>query len=119
MSCAGNCTADLFIGGTQPKFKFTVRPNSVRQIDSEISNLDIAASCGDNFSSANNTWVDVSAAHISICGFNFSEYSLDFTDSQDAFVIDINVTIPVDAPPTPFSGNASSAQFTFDAESSA
>jgi len=123
MTCSGNCTAAQFIGGTSPKFKFTVRPNSGRAINSEMGTLDSSASCNNLFGVAsyaglNNLWTDVTTTSIGLCGEDYAgNYTMDFTDSQDAFVVDINVSIPVDAPATSYGGAASSAVFTFSAVS--
>jgi len=123
MTCSGNCTAAQFIGGTDPTFSFLVRPNSVRLINSEAGSTDSAASCNNLFgigtyAGLDNSWTTVSTTSIGLCGGDYNgNYTMDFTDTQDAFVVDINVSIPADAPATSYDGAASSAVFTFSAVS--
>ena len=126
-SCSGNCTAASFIGGTNPAFQLRVKGAFFRNVSSQTN--DTAASCqsyNDGSSAAvfngwnistnpEGTYVDIgSFQNATLCG-NTTHFPLDFQSGQDAGVIDVNVSIPTDAPATPV---ASSATFTFTAMSS-
>jgi len=126
-SCSGNCTAASFIGGTNPAFQLRVKGAFFRNVSSQTN--DTAASCqsyndgsstvrfnGWNISTnPEGTYVDIgSFQNATLCG-NTTHFPLDFQSGQDAGVIDVNVSIPTDAPTTPV---ASSATFTFTAMSS-
>src|SRR3989344_711146 len=113
--CAFNCTADSLVGGTKPMFEIKWTANNVSAQSGEVGSLDTHASCGGR-GKLNSTYENISAAGKFICGNSSANYSLDFNNSQDAFVVDINLTIPVDAP---FTNVARSAVFTFNASSSA
>ena len=108
-TCAGNCTAALFIGGTSPVFSIRTMNNSFAGQTGEVSTADTNPAC---FNLLNLTqYTAVSAAGAWLCGNN-SIYPLDFTDSQDAIVVDLNVSVPVDAP----TGSQKNASFTFNAQ---
>jgi len=109
--CAFNCTAATLIGGTKPGFEIKWTANSAAAQAGEVGSLDSTASCEGKF---NATYENVTAAGKFICGNASGNYSLDFNNALDAFVVDINLTIPVDAPNT---GGARSAVFTFNATS--
>ena len=114
-TCVGNCTGVLFVGGgTNPKFEIKTTANSVGgpTQTGETSTADTVASCvGFGFNGYNfTTYKDVSANGDWLCGNN-TNFPLDFTDTQDAFVVDLNVSVPVDAP----TGSQKSAIFTFNA----
>src|SRR3989344_7604515 len=126
-SCSGNCTSASFIGGTNPAFQLRVKGAFFRNVSSQTN--DTSASCqsyNDGSSAAvfngwnistnpEGTYVDVgSFQNATLCG-NTTHFPLDFQSGQDAGVIDVNVSIPTDAPATPV---ASSATFTFTAMSS-
>lgn len=129
-SCDGSCTAAEFIGGTAPNF-------SMRVFSTFLSNqsggaaADTTASCTGFFDRIFNGW-NISAGGLitantpegryieigsnqnrTLCG-NTSHFALNFADSSDEAVIDINVSIPADAP----TGAQKTATFTFNAISS-
>lgn len=122
MTCTGNCTAAQFIGGSNPTFRFSVQNNDLRAIDAEIGALDTQPSCDAAKFGAGllytgiTTWTDVSTSNVGLCGQDHAgNYTLDFTDSQDAFAVDIAISIPVDAPS--MNNIARAATFTFSAVS--
>ncbi len=112
-TCAGNCTGALFVGGgTNPKFELKATNNFAASQAGETSTADTVASCvGFQFAGYNfTTYKDISAGGDWLCG-NSTNFPLDFTDTQDAFVVDLNVSVPVDAP----TSSQKSAVFTFNA----
>ncbi len=124
-TCAGSCIASTFIGGTSPAFEMRATANSVAGQSGETSTADTEASCNEirfggwNFSNTTETnneavYQPVIATGGWLCG-NETNYPLDFTDARDAGVVDINVSIPVDAA----TGSVQTATFTFTATSSA
>ncbi len=131
-SCSGSCNAAEFIGGTAPNLSIKVTRNSVALQTGEAGATDSVASClayanyyfgGWNISAsgapptANTpeaTYFELgSNQNRTLCG-NTTHFPLDFTDSMDAAVVDINVTIPVDAP----TGAQKTFTVTFNAMSS-
>ncbi len=140
-TCSGNCTFPAFIGGTRllgmGGLELKVTPNSVTVQSGEQGSTDTASSClgggGLNITGWNitngsggygmgppngtgvgqNTYVMISAAGHWLCG-NQSHYPLDSGNTKDAAVVDINVTVPADAPAT---GIKSSFVLTFNATS--
>ena len=131
-SCTGNCTAASFIGGTNPAFEIRVKGAFFRNVTGQTN--DTAASClgysgvsfyGWNISNATGgvgnitnpegTYVNIQYYNnATLCG-NTTHFPLDFQAGQDAGVIDINVTVPTDAPAASVT---SSATFTFTGTSS-
>lgn len=112
-TCAGNCTAALFIGGTTPLFKIKTTANNAAGYQfTNDSTTDTLASCNNAWSIT--SYANVGAAGEWLCG-NATNYPLDFTNTYDAGVIDLNVTIPID---TPTGGGVKTATFTFNAFSS-
>ena len=112
-TCAGNCTGNLFVGGgTNPRFEIKSTNNFAAAQAGETSTADTVASCvGFQFAGYNfTTYRNISAGGDWLCGNN-TNFPLDFTDIQDAFVVDLNVSVPVDAP----TGSQKSAVFTFNA----
>lgn len=128
-SCSGSCTADTFIGGPRPRFEIKVTPNSVAAQTGEAGALDTATSCngtsnsttprlfGWNITNNSNSFPEQTYAAIQttawLCG-NSSNFALDFINGADAAVVDINLSIPVDAP----TAAAKTATFTFTGHSS-
>ncbi|MBU0470405.1 MAG: hypothetical protein KKA62_03220 [Nanoarchaeota archaeon] len=107
-TCSGSCTAASFIGGTSPVFQIWATDNlAAGQAGENVA--DTVASCANGPFST--TPAAVSAAGTWLCG-NSSDYSLDSTDAQDAFVVDLNVSIPADAPT---GSGVQTATFTFNA----
>lgn len=99
-TCAGNCTAAQFIGGTSPAFQIRATTNFNSAQSGEIGTLDTSASCGGGTTNGllNLTaYSPVTAAGDFICG-NSTTYPLGFTNTLDAIVIDLNVSVPEDAP---------------------
>ncbi|MEK6809143.1 MAG: hypothetical protein AABY40_00555 [Nanoarchaeota archaeon] len=99
-TCTGSCAAAEFIGGTNPAFQIRATNNSFATQAGEISAADTLGSCNnDLFRGFNitNYSVSVAASGHWLCG-NGSVFPLDFTDNQDAFVVDLNVSVPSDAP---------------------
>lgn len=99
-TCAGNCTAAQFIGGTSPAFQIRATTNFNSQQSGEVSAIDSSASCGGGTTNGLlnlSTYVAVAAVGDFICG-NTTTYPLSFLSALDAIVIDLNVSIPEDAP---------------------
>ena len=112
-TCAGSCTADAFIGGTSPGFEMKTTNNSFASQAGEVSTADTLGSCWNNETrglNLSNNYTTITAAGNWLCG-NGSIYPLSFTDTYDAFVVDLNVTVPSDAP----TGSFLAANFTFNA----
>jgi hypothetical protein len=113
-TCAGSCTAATLIGGTGPNFQIRTTNNSFAGQAGESGTLDTEGSCWEsNFRGLNlsNNYTNVTAAGHWLCG-NGSIYALDFASPRDAFVVDLNVSIPENAPAgTGFKA----ANFTFNA----
>jgi len=112
-TCAGSCTSASFIGGTGPNFQIRTTNNSFAAQAGEVGAADTVGSCWDNtFFGLNlsNNYTNVSAAGNWLCG-NGSIFPLGFTDIMDAFVVDLNVSVPSDAG----TGSFRSANFTFNA----
>ena len=103
-SCAGNCTAAQFIGGTSPAFQIRVTDNFNAGQSGEVGAVDTQTGCSAGINGAGTsglnitTYVSVAAVGDYICG-NSTGYQLDFTNTEDAFVVDLNVSVPADAPP--------------------
>jgi len=98
-SCAGSCTADDFIGGTNPSFEIRTTPNYWAGQSGETSAADTDQSCRQGTAVYNWTiynYTDVTAAGQGLCG-SALVYPFSNTETNDAVVIDINVTIPEDA----------------------
>lgn len=127
-SCTGNCTAAQLIGGVSPGFEMMVTNNSGSDQSGESGEIDTEASCvglgfyGWNMTTNNNIYsisnVSREGVYNSItsngawlCG-NSTIYPLNFKNSQDAGVVDINITIPDSAPGGEGMMNAT---FTFNA----
>lgn len=112
-TCAGSCTAATFIGGTGPNFQIRTTNNSFAAQAGEIGGTDTTGSCWESFFTGlnlTNNYTNITAAGHWLCG-NGSIFALDFTDAKDAFVIDLNVSVPSDAP----TGTLKAANFTFNA----
>lgn len=112
-TCTGSCTAAQFIGGTNPAFQIRATNNSAAGQAGEVGAADTAGSCNNEFFrgfNITNYSVSVAADGHWLCG-NGSVFPLDFTDSQDAFVVDLNVSVPQDAP----TASARNATFVFNA----
>jgi hypothetical protein len=129
-TCSGSCTADSFIGGTNPKFKLKVTSNylagqsgeviadttascALNILGTQYRGWNISASPGTDLTTPERTYSDISAGGSWLCG-NMTHFPLNSTDVSDAAVIDINVSIPTDAP----TGTVKTATFTFNAISS-
>jgi hypothetical protein len=126
-NCSGNCTAETLIGGSAPRFELKVTNNNAASQSGEGGAADTANSCdafsnvvfggwnisdieGVNSSFLEATYVNVSSNQSAwICG-NLTHFPLDFTNTQDAAVVDINLSIPLNAPGTDALSNAT---FTF------
>lgn len=126
-SCSGNCTAAELIGGTNPQFEIRVKSTFTRNASGRAN--DTSASCmaynigtgaaifnGWNLSTnPEGTYVEIGTLqNATLCG-NTTHFPLSPNLGYDAAVVDINVSIPDDAPA---SGVQSSATFTFNARSS-
>ena len=111
-SCSGSCNATPFIGGTSPLLQLNTTPNNVAAQSGETGAADSIASCGGNLNIT--SYSNITAAGDWLCG-NSTSYRLDYTDSKDAFVVDIKVRIPSDAAGGQGQQNAT---FTFSAQSS-
>ncbi len=112
-TCAISCTAATFIGGTNPAFQIRATTNSNSAQSGEVGTLDTSASCGGGTTNGLlnlSTYTAVTAAGDFICG-NSTTYPLGFTNTLDAIVIDLNVSIPENAP----IGGQQLASFTFNA----
>ena len=108
-TCAGSCSAASFIGGAIPRFLMKVSSNSVEGQAGETGTLDSATSCnatfvgggGWNITNLTDVFSENIYANVEttawLCG-NSSTYPLNFVDIHDAAVIDINISIPSDAP---------------------
>jgi len=111
-TCLGNCSPRELLGGTNPTFQIKATSNFVANQSREFSAADTAASCmaysgavlgGWNITNAtvvNNpeaNYTTVIRTGMWLCG-NLTHFPLDFKNSQDAGVIDINLSIPEDAP---------------------
>ena len=113
-TCAGNCTAAQFIGGTSPAFQIRATTNFNSQQSGESGTTDTSASCGGATTNGLlnlSTYTGVTAAGDFICG-NSTTYPLSFLSGNDAIVIDLNVSIPEDAPG---GGGQKITYFTFNA----
>ena len=112
-TCTSSCTPAQFIGGTNPAFQIRATNNSFAGQVGEASTTDTAGSCNNalfrGFNITNYS-VSVTAAGHWLCG-NGSVFPLDFADHQDAFVVDLNVSVPSDAP----TAGARNATFVFNA----
>ena len=112
-TCAGSCTNATFIGGTAPAFRIRATNNSAAAQGGETSTADTLGSCGNNATGGfniTNYSVEVTAAGHWLCG-NGSIFALSYVDTYDAFVVDLNLSVPVDAPPNSYQA----ANFTFNA----
>lgn len=124
-TCSGNCTAAEFIGGTSPAFEIRVMNSFTRNGSGHNDSLD---SCwgwvddgdesifgGWNLSgNPEGTYVTIdSNQNATLCG-NETAYPLSPYQANDAAVVDINVSIPEDAPA---SSVESSVTFTFTGSS--
>jgi hypothetical protein len=133
-SCNGNCTANELIGGTNPAFEIRVKNAFTRNGSSQTNDTSPSCNAYNDGSSAHvfggwnlsiggpinagryeGIYQDVGALqNATLCG-NTTHFPLSPTNAYDAGVIDINLSIPGDAPGT--SAN-STATFTFNAISS-
>ena len=110
-TCTGaTCTAASFVGGSSPVFTIWATANSVATQSGETGATDTVATCG-GITSLNNTPTAVSTTGRWLCG-NSTYYPFNFTDNFDAFVVDLNLSIPSD---TPTGGGLKTATFTFSA----
>ncbi len=111
-TCLSSCNSTTFVGGTSPAFQIKTTNNSVASQSGEVGAADTAGACfGQGVSGLNFTsYKDVSAAGDWLCG-NSTTYPFESTDTKDAFVVDLNVSVPADAP----TGSQKSALFTFNA----
>ena len=112
-TCAGSCTANTFIGGTNPAFQMRTTNNSFVAQAGETMTTDTLGSCWNNLTGGlnlTNNYTNITAAGNWLCG-NGSNYALSFIDTHDAFVVDLNVSVPQDAP----TGSLQAANFTFNA----
>lgn len=139
-TCSGNCTHTLYLGGNLAPamggLELRVQANNVAGQSGESGSTDTAASCvgggayfgvkdwnitnssayGGNLNNAGfgaTYYVVLSPVGHWLCG-NATSYPLSAANSQDAGVVDINITIPHDAPAT---GIRSSFRLTFNATS--
>ena len=114
-TCSGSCTAATLVGGTSPAFGIRTWPQYVRNQSNESTVNDTISSCnGQGFEhvytlttvsgSASNTSLNLTNGYYALtaagdwlCGNN-TNYPLDYGNTQDAFVVDINVSVPTDAP---------------------
>jgi len=136
-TCSGNCTHALFIGGTRAAsmggIGIKLTDNYARGQAGEQGGLDTSRSCfdvvgspghnGDAWNISNTTsgtypyaprtYVPLSPQGHWLCG-NYTLFPLSYYNTEDAGVMDINVTIPQDAPAT---GVRSSFMLTFNATS--
>mgnify|MGYP000731206709 CR=1 FL=1 len=110
-SCSGSCTSASFIGGTAPRFEIRVSANSVEGQTGESGSADTQTSCnstisgsgggGWNLTNISDVYSERTYALVEttawLCG-NVTNYPLESTDGYDAAVIDINISIPSDAP---------------------
>ena len=136
-SCSGNCTGADFVG-INGELELKVTANSIAGQTGEVGNADSTASCkGVEGTSAgsfpNGAWnitngstsatryplatyvgITTTATAGWLCG-NTTHYPLEPTDSADAAVVDMNVSIVMG---TAGSGYGSTAKFTFTALSS-
>ncbi len=104
-TCAGNCTAAQFIGGTNPAFQIRVTDNFNAGQSGEVGATDTVASCQGGRNSQGTaglnitSYIAVTAAGDYLCGNTTATgYQLSFLNTQDAFVVDLNVSVPDDAP---------------------
>ena len=112
-TCTGSCTAAQFIGGTNPAFQIKATNNSFAGQTGEAGTADTTGSCNNQFFSGfniTNYSVSVTTAGHWLCG-NGSVFPLDYVDTKDAFVVDLNVSVPSDAP----AGGPRNATFVFNA----
>jgi len=126
-TCSGSCTAAAFIGGTSPAFQIKATNNSNAGQSGEVSTADTLGVCdGDGGAAGGNPtggscsggncglnftiYKSVTAGGDWLCG-NSTNFPLSFTDVKDAFVVDLNVSIPADAS----TGSEKTATFTFNA----
>ncbi len=136
-TCAGNCTFQSFIGGsfgpsvtTISGVAFSVRAQATRSQYGEQGSTDISASCagggllyrsagwnvtnGTPFdTSAEGNRIKLSSSGHWLCG-NYTVSPLDYGNTVDAGVMDINISIPANAPA---SGVRSSFILTFNGTS--
>ncbi|MBI2668503.1 hypothetical protein HYX14_01545 [Candidatus Woesearchaeota archaeon] len=130
-TCSGSCIATTFIGGATsdgfPFFELAISPKTVANHSTpEVGSNDTAMSCGNRFnngssggnggnfernnSNINQSYFNVSVGGQFLCG-SAAEYPLESVDTQDAFVINLNVSLPRYVVP----GGAKTATFTFNA----
>lgn len=107
-TCVGNCTAATFIGGTDPHFEIRALPNLNASQSGEGGTTDTAEACWDNMSTS---YRDVTAEGHWLCG-DLTHFNLSYANEYDAIVVDLNVTIPQDAPS---GAGESNATFRFNA----
>lgn len=140
--CAGNCTHATYVGGTRyggmAGISIKVIANSAVSQYGESGATDTVTSCAGGGTLYNNTGWNISntsaytggaiagagvggGVYVSLspighwlCG-NSSSYPLSYENTQDAAVVDINITIPNDAPGT---GVKTSFRLTFNGTSS-
>ncbi|HLC89261.1 MAG TPA: hypothetical protein VJG49_04465 [Candidatus Nanoarchaeia archaeon] len=112
-SCSGGCNATGFIGGTSPLFQLITSSNNIAAQSGETGAADSSASCGGTLNIT--TYTNITANGDWLCGNATTLYWLDYTDSKDAFVVDIKLLIPSDATGGRGQQNAT---FTFTGQSS-
>ena len=122
-TCAGSCTAATFLGGTSPSFgirsiAWFLDDNATEATQAGTNDTDYscrnASISGWNWSSSGaGGYKEVTAAGDWLCG-NATSFALNFTDTYDAGLVHLNVSIPVDAP----TGSEKTATFTFNAYTS-
>jgi hypothetical protein len=111
-TCVGSCNGTYFVNGSSssPGFEIRTTANSVASQAGEQSSADSIAACGS--AGVNLTvYSNVSNDGDWLCG-NSTDYTLSFDATNDAFVADLNVSIPEDALS---GGSQKTATFTFNA----
>ena len=123
-TCAGNCTSASFIGGTRSPgmggLQIRVAPNNIAKQTNESGVTDTTNSCtggglkfrdtqwnitnstsysggGVQGGSGNSVYTSLSSSGHWLCG-NYTNAMLEPNNDRDAGVVDINITIPQDAP---------------------
>ena len=125
-SCSGSCTAAAFINGSSPSFQFIITnaSNSVYGSKAKGSNAtgdsvnDTLPSCSGNVSNSlsfnYSSWTAMAASTFNLCGKDgTTEYFFGSAGNEDAFVMDIRLTIPDDA----VTASAKTATITFGGQS--
>jgi hypothetical protein len=114
-TCSGSCNGTSFVNGTNPGFQLKLTANSAAGQTGEQGTTDTVVSCGNSPGLNFTTYKEVSNNGEWLCGTNLTNNTFDqlsFEASNDAFVVDLNVSIPEDA----LSGGLQkTATFTFNA----